>query len=289
MVSLEARQVDLDKKSEIYVLSGIVDFGEQIVSDGPLLVLSDWVDGLPEMEKRSRSSGMPGPRARQTEEQKAEWKRLVSEYPWLAQKVAAVEKSKVARVSGGSTDAVEKDESDGCTSEDLGDAVADILDDEEVQDIFDTLTKLRADWKEQFASASLKDFETGILGGPSTFKSTSSSSREGVVADYVCCEASTAAAKSFCKSYGLQRSKRASIELYEVGPATVLTESWGHRMQYYLDLYRRSGDVAYKFTVADHDSYQEPVALTTLAESSTADAHEVAMTIRSTMPFWKLK
>ena len=135
----------------------------------------------------------------------------------------------------------------------------------------------------------MKDFETGILGGTSTFKSTSSKSKAGLVADYVCCEASTAAAKSFCTSYGLQRSKRASIELYEVGPATVLTESWGHRVQYYLDIYRRSGDVAYRFTVADHDSYREPVALTTLAESSTAAAREVAKTIRSTMPFWKIK
>ena len=59
-------------------------------------------------------------------------------------------------------------------------------------------------------------------------------------------------------------------------------------MQLYLDLYKRSGDVAYKFTVADHESYREPAALATLAESSTA-AHEVAKTIRSTMPFWKLK
>ena len=169
-------------------------------------MLSDWVEGLPEMEKR-QSSGMPGPRARQTEEQKAEWKRLISEYPWLAQKVAAVEKSKAARVSGGSKDVVEEGESDGCASDDLDDAVADILDDEEVEGIFDTLAKIRADWKEQFASAGLKDFETGILGGASTFKSTSSKSKAGLVADYVCCEASTAAAKSFCTSYGLQRSK----------------------------------------------------------------------------------
>ena len=225
--SMEAHQVDSDMKSEIYVLPGLVDLGHQVVSDGPLLVLADFVDGLPEIAKKSRGTGLPCPRASQTEEQRAEWRRLVSEYPWLAQKVALVEKSKVAKTSVPVEGEAHDDESGGDPAEELDEAVAGILDDEEIENIFDALAKVRADWKDRFASAALKDFETGILGGASTFRATSSEAKAGVVADYVCCEAHTAAAKSFARSYGLQQSKRASIEKYDVGPATVLTEAWG--------------------------------------------------------------
>ena len=207
---------------------------------------------------------------------------MIAEYPWLAQKVAARAHTKAASSTAEAHDPDTSDESDG----ELGDFIEDALDEEAIEGIFMSLAAMRDDWKDRFASADLPDFSSGLLGGPSTFTMTKGKDKKGVVADYVCCKAMTSDARAFARSYNLQLSKRAGIEPYGIGPATVLVEAWGHRMQFYLDLYRSSGSSEYSFTVADHNSYVEPAAFTRLVDVSDEDVRSVATSIRTVMPFF---
>ena len=56
-------------------------------------------------------------------------------------------------------------------------------------------------------------------------------------------------------------------------------------MQFYLDLYRSSGNSEYSFTVEDHNSYVEPAVFNRLVEVSEEDVRSVAASIRMVMPF----
>ena len=214
-----------------------------------------------------------------------EWKRMLAEYPWLAQKVAARAHTKAASSTAEAGDPDSSDESDG----EVADAIEEILDEEAIEGIFTDLATMRDEWRLRFASVDLPDFTSGLLGGASTLKMTKGKDKAGVISDYVCCETKTSDARTFARSYNLQQSKRAGIERYGIGPATVLVEAWGHRMQFYLDLYRSSGSLQYTFTVVDHNSYEEPPAFTRLVEVSGEDVRSVAASIRTVMPFYYVK
>ena len=166
----------------------------------------------------------------------------------------------------------------------LDEEIEEILDEESVHKIFSDLAEMREDWSVRFSTMVLADFKTGLLGGASTYKSTGSKGKPAVVADFVCCELESARAKDFVVAYGLQKSKRASIRTYGLGPATVLVEAWGHNMQYYLNCYLTSGNAKYKFVVPDHEAYQEPAGFTELAEGDKA-VQSVVNSIRAVMPF----
>ena len=166
----------------------------------------------------------------------------------------------------------------------LDEEVEEILEEESVQKIFSDLAEMREEWAAKYSAMVLEDFKISLLGGHSTFKATSSKGKAGVVSDFVCCEVDSARAKAFVLAYGLQQSKRASIRLYDLGPATILAEAWGHRLQYYLDRYLTSGDARY-FIVADHNVHEEPARSKSLAEENPA-VDGVVMSIRSTMPWF---
>ena len=85
------------------------------------------------------------------------------------------------------------------------------------------------------------------------------------------------------KKYGLQASKRAGIHRYGLHQATILVVGWGHRMQYYLDVYRRSGDELYRFIAGDHKSYVEQEEFSELANSGQS-FRDVARSIRIVQP-----
>ena len=59
-------------------------------------------------------------------------------------------------------------------------------------------------------------------------------------------------------------------------------------MQFYLDLFRRSGDDVYEYTAADHRCYQEPEDFTTLV-ASDPKVEVAARAIRVVMPFFPKK
>ena len=89
--------------------------------------------------------------------------------------------------------------------------------------------------------------------------------------------------------YGLHASKRANIETYgSVHNATIIVSAWGHTMQFYLDLFRRSGDDMYQFTVEDHNSYSEPENFKLLV-GSDPKFEVAARAIRTVMPFYPKK
>ena len=281
----ESGEVDPDPDSQIYVLTGLVDKGDQVVSDGPMYILSDFVQGLRELDLHKR----PGlQRVQKTKEQKQEWERLLSLHPWLAQKVVRRDAARAKRARTSSDVPTADDGEDEGLSDEVDEEALEALEDEDIATIFENLAKMREHWKATFASLELPDFTAGVLGGPSTLVATSSAGKEGAIADFICCEATSQDAKAFAKAYDLRLSKRASISLYGMGPATTLTEAWGHRMQYYLDVYRTSGDPMYRFTVGDHNAYVAPKAFTTLAEMEDK-VRDVVVAIRGVMPFSNLR
>ena len=157
-----------------------------------------------------------------------------------------------------------------------------VLADGDVDRIFQELDDKRAEWEDQYGAEQLEDFKSGLFGGAGTFRASS------VVADNVCCEAHSRDAKDFVQKYGLNASKRANIETYGMHNATVIVSAWGHKMQFYLDLFRRSGDEMYEYTAADHRCYQEPEEFTKVVASGPK-VEAAARAIRVVMPFFPKK
>ena len=176
-----------------------------------------------------------------------EWAKVVAEYPCLAEPApAAAEPGRGRRATPGASSS-SHGEAGADEAEMEGDSAAvteevEELEDEVVDRVFRELEKQREDWSMRYGEDQMADFKSGHLGGAGTYKSAS------VVCDYVCAEASTRQAKAFCILYHLKFSKRASISTYDgVDNATALVSGWAHKMQFLLDLYRRSGDARYVF------------------------------------------
>ena len=71
MVVKEAWEIDSDEQSQVYVISGLVDRGEDLVADGPLYVLSYFVQGMSELQKKtSTTRAVLGQRGSRSREQK---------------------------------------------------------------------------------------------------------------------------------------------------------------------------------------------------------------------------
>ena len=204
--------------------------------------------------------------------------------PWMAVPLPARSTKKQKTSSGAAASSHEvvaaDDSSDG--AEDDGDAVLPAkgvdLEDVDIDGIFAKLDDMREAWQLKYSDKMMADFGGTVLGGASTYKAAR------VVADYVCVESTTAGAKAFTKKYKLNNSRRASISLYDgVHNATVLVTAWAHRMQFFLDLYRSSGDESYTFTEAYYDSYKEQAEFTTLV-GTDSKYKTVAKAIRSLKP-----
>jgi hypothetical protein len=284
MNTIEAWQIDSDPASTVYVLPGLTDLGASLVTDGPRYILSEFVRGHPGLGKRSTGT-TAGPRAQRTPAQKAEWLRLLAQYPWLAQTAASTTRAKKARITGPTDSLADEESGEEDELAALDEEIEEILDEEGLLSIFSDLAAMREDWSVRYSSMVLGDFRTGLLGGASTYKATGSKGKAAVVADFVCCKVDGAVAKDFVWAYGLQKSKRACIRTYELGPATVLVEGWGHKMQYYLDCYLTSGSPRYSFVAADHEAYQEPANFTALAADDNKAVQSVVESIRAVRPF----
>ena len=277
-VTKDSCQIDDNPDSEVFVIPGLVDFGDELVADGPISRLSAFLHGMKELKGKEKAE--EGERAKKTAEQKEAWKVMLSLHPWLLDKRKGSSHRKKA--SGSAEPAAEDSEED---VDDLEDMVECALDEEEIDVIFETLAALREEWKAKYKNIHLKDFSATVLGGVCTFKATSTKGKKGLVADFIHCEAQSPDAKSFATSYSLQKSKRASINLYGMSAATTLVEGWGHRMQYYLEVYRTSGQPGYTFTAEDHKAYQEPAAFSRLAET-LPEVQDAVASIRIVMPFY---
>jgi len=279
-----AHEVDDQPESEVYVLTGIMEMGSELVADGPEYNLAQFLAGL-QQHKKVRQEQQPSEKKMGGAGAKAEeWAAMVAKYPWLAES-ATSRPAKRSRLPAGAASSAhcEAEGDDGADEEedvDAGGAAGLELDDETVEAIFAELDSKREEWSRVYGDKELTDFKTGLLGGAGTFKEV------GAVADFVCCEASTRQAKAFVKKYGLRASKRCSLTAYDsVHNSTVLVQGWGHRMQHYLDLYRCSGDEMYTFTVADHNRYVETDEFREMAARG-GKFLDVVQSIRSVMPFF---
>ena len=282
MVVRSASEINKSQESSIYVLRGLVDLGDRVVTDGPEVDLASYVRGMRELEKMGRSRA-PSAKQLQTEEQKAAWAAIVAEHPWMA--VAKQERStkKQKTASGAAASSHEAvtggdDSSDGEEGGAVLPAKGADLEDVDIEGIFAKLDDMREAWQLKYSDKMMADFGGTVLGGASTYKAAR------VVADYVCVEATTADARAFTKKYKLNNSRRASISAYDgVHNATVLVTEWASRMQFFLDLYRSSGDENYSFTEADYDSYKEQAEFTRLV-GTDRKYNTVAKAIRSVKP-----
>ena len=93
-----ATEIDSSDDSDVMVLVGLVDEGNQIVADGPIYTLADFVANLPALQKASKQRATTSGGAELKKERAADWAEQVALYPWLAEKSTA--KYKRARTSG---------------------------------------------------------------------------------------------------------------------------------------------------------------------------------------------
>ena len=279
-----ASELGLGDDCEVFVLHSIVDRGDLLLADGPVLNLAQWVAGLPELQKMGRQQGVTSDSSQRKPAGSEEWAKMMTEYPCLADpapSAAASSRRPLATPAASSSSHGEAGagdtemESEAADAEDVEELADDVVD-----RVFRELEKQREDWGVRYGEDQMADFKSGLLGGAGTYKAAS------VVCDFVCSEASTSQARAFCTLYGLKFSKRTSITLYDgVANATTLVSEWAQKMQFYLDVYRRSGDSRYVFTVDDHSSYEEREEFKALVATDKKYL-TVANAIRSVMPFY---
>ena len=228
----------MDPNSQILLLCSVHDEGKEVMTDGPLYVLSEFVSGFPELFGNAIPDRVPGARAQRTKEQKDEWDRLVAQYPWLAtasrSKSGSAKRQRVGMGPAGGSEG--GDDEEGGSEDEFDKIVKDVLDEEELEKVFVSLDEMRKHWEAEYGMMGMADFKGGLLGGASTYTKT------GYVADNVACKVISEDGEALLRNYGMSLSKRCSIQAYTMGLATTLSEGGGHKMQYYLDLYRRSGD-----------------------------------------------
>ena len=150
--------------------------------------------------------------------------------------------------------------------------------DEHLEDAFAELEAARARWAAEEDRPVADDFTGGLLGGRWTKKKT------GHGADNVIYEATSTSAKEWYLLYGLKESKRASIKGHTMEVASTICRSWAHRMQYYLDTYRTSGDDMYVYTQEDHDAYTPPADFRALAATATGLSLRAVREIERLLP-----
>ena len=204
-----ADELDASDDSDVFVLTGLVDQGNQIVGDGPIYNLAEFVAGLPGLQKVSRKRAPTGDPALK-KEKAAEWEKEVALYPWLA-KPAESQPAKRAKTSTGAAsssqgpDGDAGEEVDSEVSEEDEEGVGVVLRDKEVAAIFNELDEKRAAWEARYGAEQLEDLRSDLLGGPGIFKAC------GVVADFVWCEAHSRDAKMLLPSMASKhRNERTS-------------------------------------------------------------------------------
>ena len=68
---------------------------------------------------------------------------FLAEYSWLAQKVAAHAERKKAKLAAPCKDKVEEHADGDVSADDLDEIVADVLDEEDIENIFESLARMR--------------------------------------------------------------------------------------------------------------------------------------------------
>ena len=176
---------------------------------------------------------------------------FLANHPWFAQQDNPDKKRKVDIDEKGDAGAASGDDSDSQASAG-GTGSDNESDDLVVDEVFAELQAARDKWHLDHGHQGVDDFGGGLKGGFFTRRTF------GDVTDFAACEATSADAARFVQLYGLQASKRCKLLRYGSDTASLLVLGWAHNMQYFLDLYRASGDRNYVFTAADHDTYREP-------------------------------
>ena len=154
--------------------------------------------------------------------------------------------------------------------------------DSAIQDVFDDLEKLRERWHAEHDRYASDDFGGSILGTKWTFKKT------GHPADNVLFQANSEDAVQWCDLYGLPRSKRATILVYDISDATVICREWAKKMQWYFDIYNLMGD-GYEYQPHDHTNYVPLPEFVALSEKACkpkgmAEAIRSVEKLRATRP-----
>ena len=125
---------------------------------------------------------------------------------------------------------------------------------EDVLQCWEELQTERDVWKAREIEM-VRDFKVSVLGGAWTKRAL------GRDFDAVKIAAGHAAAARWCELYGLQASARYDLQLYGRELAGALAHAWGHRMQFYYDLFVDSEADPFVYDPSVHEAYTEPEEL----------------------------
>ena len=216
--------------------------------------LQEWLEVLPESGKGAN----PAERGQSSRKAKGNRDELLAKYPWLEK---LWDDGKPGLFAG---EAKEKKSSASTGGFDAGDddSGANLVDDEEIEVLWDELHRYRSN----LAAAALSapgdsDFMTTCLGGKWTKE------HKGVDADAVRGHARGESAVTFCEARGVNKSKRFEISVYTFGHAAVFARAWCHRMQYFFNLACEAEDYMCGFSLEQISAYEAPTEFTAAAQA----------------------
>lgn len=222
------REVDISwvASTKIFVVPQCVFTGRgTLVSYADKVLLDDYLGGMPKVASDSRAE-------RSTEAPEKVNADIVKKYPWLAGYVKENDRRSVVASKG---KPVEPDSEP---------AEADTLDDAQLEAIFASLEKKRAEWRELCAPKRV-NFADLVLGGAWTEEN------RGVLADGVKASARGKAAQVWCERYHIGKEKSFRFGRYGERPVAFLSDFWCSRMQYFFDLYADGDPETFAYTAED--------------------------------------
>lgn len=204
----------------------------------------------------------------------------VTHWPSLAPVVAGVRGDVGVPPSSGSDESEEDPMPEGEGSSKRDRRAARLDDDGFVDDVFKALEKRREEWaEEEDLCLASEFFKVSVMGGPWT-KAHLGVDFDSFRGHFVGNEVAR-----WCGLYSLCKSASFSLSKYGDAHASIMAQSWCHRMSYFYRLWRASKDPAFQYTEGEASLYKEPDEFTALFADGVP-GHVVARTktIRAISP-----
>jgi hypothetical protein len=231
--------LEFSGEGPICVLPECKVLGGSVVSDAEAVLLTEFMDKLPDAKAVGRASSSS------TKPNKATMDALVLKHPWLANEVTG-DRAPIKRAQSSTAYETEvvADDSDDDTKPDA---------DSVVDGVWASLSDVRALWSSE--TPVLPDgFYTLITGGAWSVK------HKGTAADRVQALARAGCHKDWCKQYSLNMMASWSFQLYGAAAANAMAVEWCRKLQYYFDIWMEQGSSNYQYTEADIKGYKPTTA-----------------------------
>jgi len=231
---------------EIAVLQHLAHKGGDVVaSDARPVPLQEFLSWLPPRVPKKHGSAKQSPAS-------GDLQRILSKHPGLTRLLTKGPDPKPGPSQG--------EEEAASSSEQSSDEKADAKGEADgADDVFAELEKQRRLWIGPDL-AQPEEFKVKLLGGNYV------KSQSGLVYDRF--QGSARAQpelEAWCRQYGFAKTASYQVSVFGARVASVFAQAWCHKMQYFRDLCIMSGDPAYRYSVADIQSYAEPEEFTQVA------------------------